>query len=500
MKKLTAIAIVVLGMVQTSCREDFLDQTDPTRIGTGVFYQNETQLKQAVNGVYSQLQTITNTAYLFGEFQTDNTTVDLNPLDRGGAGGWEAFEYSTVNSGNGEIAGLWNQYYATLYNVNLTLEKLPAATVADGPKKEVEGQLKFIRGYLYFNLVQLFGDVVLVTKTVATPDEAFALVRSPQADVWNQVETDLKEAADLLPAKYSAAIDLGRATKGAALSLLGKTYLTRKKYADAVTTLKQVTTLGYALNASYAENFNTARKNGIESIFEIQYQGDNDLGEWSNFTYVFAPRLSSNAVTGFSTVVPSGRNIPTNDIIAAYEPGDLRKDASLKTEYVLNGKTVVIPYVVKFNHAHTIAGRTNDNWPVLRYADVLLMLAESINEASGPTTEALDYLNQIRKRAGLKELAGLTKDTFRTAVLKERRLELAFENHRWFDLKRTMTPAQWVAFMNAHGAREKAKPTVDRGGVAFNALDYIFTENEYFLPIPAPQILINAKLTQNPGY
>jgi hypothetical protein len=128
------------------------------------------------------------------------------------------------------------------------------------------------------------------------------------------------------------------------------------------------------------------------------------------------------------------------------------------------------------------------------------MLAESINEASGPNAEAYDYLNQVRKRAGLAAVDGLSKDAFRTAVLKERRIELAFENHRWFDLQRTNTPTQLAAFMNAHGALEKVSPTVARGGIAFNALDYQYSDFEYYLPIPAPQILINKNLAQNPGY
>jgi len=502
MKNITVIGIIVMGLFQSSCNEDFLNQTDPTKVGVDVFYQNEAQVKQALNGVYGTLQGITNTAYLFGEFQTDNTTVDLNPSDRGGAGGWEAFEYSTVNSGNGEIATVWNIYYAALYNLNLTLEKLATSTITDAPKKEVEGQLKFIRAYLYFNLVQYFGDVVIVTNTLATPDPAFDLVRSPQADVWALIQKDLTEAIALLPATYTNAVDKGRATKGAALGLLGKVYLTNKKYAEAVTTLKQVTTLGYSLNAAYADNFDPSpsKKNGVESLFEIQYQGDNDLGEQSSFEYVFAPRVSKGAVTGYSAGANGGRNAPTNDIIEAYEKGDLRKDASLKTSFTLDGVVYPVTYVTKFNYPHTIVQRTNTNWPILRYADVLLMLAESINEQSGPTGEALGYLNQIRKRAGLADLAGLDKTAFRTAVLKERRLELAFENHRWFDLKRTMTPAEWAAFMNAHGAREKAKPTIARGNVPFNSTDYIFSDFEYYLPLPAPQILINAKLAQNPGY
>jgi starch-binding outer membrane protein, SusD/RagB family len=161
---------------------------------------------------------------------------------------------------------------------------------------------------------------------------------------------------------------------------------------------------------------------------------------------------------------------------------------------------VPVPFINKYRYQHTIAGRTDNNWPVLRYADVLLMLAEAINEQSGPTTEAYGYLNQVRKRAGLAEAAGLDKGAFRNKVLQERRVELAFENHRWFDLKRTKTPAELAQFMNAYAAKEKANPTVPRGGVAFNALDYVFAENEYVFPIPAPQILINEKLTQNQGY
>lgn len=499
MKKVTILGIA-MALCLSSCSEDFLNQTDPTKVEVDLFYKNEAQVKQAVSGVYSQVQALTNTAYLFGEFQTDNTTVDLNPSDRGGAGGWEAFEFSTINSGNGEIANLWNGYYAAMYNCNLTLEKMVNAEMTEASRKEAEGQLKFLRAYMYFHLVQYFGEVIIVTSTLEIPDPAFDLVRSPQADVWGQIEKDLKDAAAALPVKYAAAGDLGRATKGAALSLLGKSYLIQKKYADAATTLKEVTTLGYALHANYANNFNPNTKNGIESIFEIQYQGDNDNGEWSNFEYVFAPRVSKGAVTGFSAGSNGGRNVPTNDIMAAYEKGDLRKDISLKPTFKLDTTTYKVPHVIKYNYPHTIVNRTNTNWPVLRYADVLLMLAEVINEQSGPTAEALDYVNQIRKRAGLADLAITDKVAFRAAVLKERRLELAFENHRWFDLKRTKTPAEWAAFMNAHGAQERANPTVARGNVPFNSTDYVYTENEYVLPLPAPQILINPKLTQNPGY
>jgi hypothetical protein len=497
MKKI--IFLITLGLAQFSCQEDFLNTTDPTRIGRDLFYQNQTQFEQALNGVYGQLQTITNSAYIQQEFSTDNTTLDFNPLDRGGAAGWEAFEFSTVNQGNGEINTLWNNHYATMYNINFALEKLVTANFDAAAKGAIEGQLKFMRAYHYFNLTRYFGDVVLATKTLSNPNEAFDLIRSPQADVYKQIITDLSDAIKVLPLTYPAT-QRGRITKGAAQTLLGKVYLTTKNYPAAVTALREVTTYGYALNANYKDNFDPAKKNGVESIFEVQYQGGNDLGEQSNFAYVFAPRLSQGSVTGFANTTPQGRNIPTNDLISSYETGDLRKDISLKTSYTIGSTTTNIPYVVKFTYPHTITGRTDNNWPVLRYSDALLMLAEAINETSGPSSEALGFLNQVRKRAGLADAAGLSKEALQTAIQKERRVELAFENHRQFDLQRTLTPLQLAAFMNEYGAKEKANPTVPRGGIAFNQLDYVFNDFEYYLPIPAPQILINAKLTQNPGY
>lgn len=497
MKKSALASFVLAGLLFSSC-DDFLTTTDPTKIDKNLFFQNQTQLEQALNGVYGQLQGITNTAYLWGEMASDNTTLDFNPLDRGGAAGWEAIEYGTVNPGNGEIANLYNAHYSALYNVNHTLERLEGSEVDAAVLAVTEGQLKFFRAYYYFNLVRYFGDVILLTNTLNSYNAAFELNRTAQSEVYTQIEKDLNEAVALLPVSYTG--QTGRVTKGAALSLLGKVYLTGKRYDEAVDALRQVLPLGYALVADYADNFDPSAKNGPESVLEVQYQGGNDLGEHSSFSYTFAPRLSGSAVTGWTTVVPSGRNTPTNDMMQAYEAGDLRKEISLKPGYTQDGTFYPVPYVNKYNYPHTIAGRTDTNWPIIRYADVLLMLAEAINELSGPTGEALGFLNQIRQRAGLAPLSGLDKDSFRTAVLKERRLELAFENHRWFDLKRVMTPSEFAGFMNAHGAREKANPTVTRGSIGFSDLDYVFSDFEYLLPIPAPQIQINPELTQNQGY
>ena len=161
---------------------------------------------------------------------------------------------------------------------------------------------------------------------------------------------------------------------------------------------------------------------------------------------------------------------------------------------------MAVPFINKYNNAHSIRGVTNDNWPIIRYSDVLLMLAESINETSGPNTETYDYINAVRTRAKLAPLSGLTKDQFREAVLKERRIELAFENHRWFDLKRTLTPSQMKTLLNIHGEGERAKPTTSRGGIPFSADGYTFEEYQVLFPMPADQIRINPALKQNPGY
>jgi len=488
--------------VVSSCKKDFLDLSDPTSKSADKFYQNEAQIQQAVSGAYSSLQDHVNSQWVFAEMSSDNTTVQLNPSDRGQTDRIEAFEFWNVTATNANIADLYNQSYNALYNINFALSKIDGvAGIADKKKAQYKGELQFMRAYYYFNLVRYFGGVVLITAPLASSSDAFQTARASEADVYTQIIKDLTDAAAGLPAKSElAAADVGRASKGSALGLLGKVYLTIKDYAKAQTTLQQVTALGYSLVPNYADVFATTNKNNSESVFEVQYQGGNNLGEWSSFLYTFAPRNSAGAITGFPTSRPQGWNIPTKNIIAEFEADDKRKDVSLKTGYNnADGVFVPVPFINKYNHAHTIEGRTDDNWPVLRYSDVLLMLAEAINEQTGPAT-AYQYINPVRRRAGLGDLSGLSQDAFRNAIRHERRVELAFENDRWFDLKRGYTNAQMVTILNANGAAEKASPTVDRGGVPFAGNDYKFDGYEALYPIPDRQLFLDKNLVQNPGY
>ena len=499
MKYTKFILILSLSFFSYSCSDTLLDKTDPTKTDASKFYSNLAEIDRAVSGVYGQLQGVIGDQWVYNEMITDNTTVDFNPNDRGQVDRMEAFEFFNLNSANVNIEGMYSRYYNALYNINNTLANIKISAIADTDKDPYIGQLKFLRAYYYFELTQYFGDVILITEPLKTPSEAWGYLRKPQLEIYTQIETDLKDAVVILPEKYNSA-NVGRVTKGAALSLLGKVYLTQKKYSDATSTLNQVLTLGYSLEPSYDDLFNPQKKNGNESIFEVQFQGGNNLEEWSSFIYTFAPRNSGGAVTGWAQSNPGGWNMPTNDIIAAYEEGDLRKNVSVGLDYISPTTNMVIPYIKKYDHPHTIHGRTDDNWPILRYADVLLMLAEAINEETGPSVNAYSYINSVRQRAGLSDLNGLNQASFRDKILKERRVELAFENWRWFDLKRTKTVPELTLFMNNYGTIEKTKPTISRHGIPYGSTDYIFHEYNVVYPIPAREILINNNLTQNIGY
>jgi len=499
-KKVTAILLVLF--LFSSCSKDFLEKENPTQLGEGTFYKTEKQIDQAVIGIYGQLQGIIANQWLFTEFISDNTTLHFDEGDRGQAPNIESLEYWQMNSNTGSIYDMYRATYSVIGNINTTLFKLSEAEAIDATTKaKFEGELKFFRAYYYFLLTEYFGDAIIVTEPVTNPSDAFQFERSPIAAVYTLIESDLDFAVASLP-KTVPSTQAGRVTKGTALTLQGKVWLTRKDFIKAKLALDQVVDLDtYSLLPTYEAIFDPNNKNNAESIFEVQFQGGNDLGESSGFIYNFYPRFTSGEVTGFSGVSGGGWNIPTNDLISAYEAGDLRKEISLSEGYTsIGGDFVPVPFIEKFRHTHSIQGRPDDNWPVFRYADVLLMLAEAINEQSGPTTEAYDYVNEIRDRAGLDAIDGMSKEQFRVAILHERRIELAFENHRWFDLKRTLSTSELVDLLNAHGLAERANPTTSRGSIAFTAGDYIFSPYEVLLPIPERERLVNPNLEQNEGY
>ncbi|MDR1337230.1 MAG: RagB/SusD family nutrient uptake outer membrane protein [Tannerella sp.] len=502
MKKINHIFQILFLFALCGCSGDFLDKSDPMKLNSGSFYQTETQFEQAASGVYSQLQEYVSNAWQCSEMITDNTTVHFNTEDRGQAPGLEAIEYWQINPNTLEQIGPYNLYnglYSYLANINIVLSKLQNATISEASKTGFEGQMRFMRAYYYFQLVQFFGDVIIVTEPITNPDGAWQYERSSVSEVYALIDGDVKFAVDALPVTPGK---VGLPTKGAALTLQGRTLLARRQYAEAIAAFRQVTQSGYQLLPDYADVFDPVKKNHAESIMDVQFQGNNDLGEYSGFLYTFYPRESYGAVIPFPGRNGGGWNIPTLEIIRSYEEGDLRKEVSLKEGYTNNdGEWTPVPYINKYNHPHSIEGRPDDNWPLMRYAEVLLSLAEAINETDGPTAEAYGYLNQIRQRAGLSPVSGLTKEAFREKVLHDRRIELAFENHRWFDLKRTMTQTELAAFMSAYGKYEMANPTTPtRASMAFSSGDFEFEPYETFLPIPSRELRLNPAVKQTEGY
>ena len=349
-------------------------------------------------------------------------------------------------------------------------------------------ECKFIRALMYFNLVRVYGDVPLVLKEISI-SESYDILREPKENVYNQIIADLKEAQDL-PVSYSTAED-GRATQGAAKALLANVYMTLHKYAEAETILAEIINSGrYSLLENtpgslnidgYKNVFSPVNHNSKEGIFEIQFL-KGGYGEGSNYANNFAPENSGTNVVAVGGT--GGNNIPEMDIYNAYEEGDLRRDFSMSLGYYDNRKNnewVESRYVCKFMDVPYQNNDASNNYPVIRYADVILMYAEALNQ-NGKTAEACKYLNMTRRRGfGYQttetspvDLQTTDKAQFALMVEQERRVELAFENHRWFDLIRT---GRAVEVMRSKG--------------------FSLNETNLICPIPQKQIDVNPKLTQN---
>lgn len=457
------ITLLLLVLVLVSCQDKFLELTPDTNGSAGNFYQTKDQFIQAINSAYSPLQGIqNNTMWLLGEVRSDNTSYQLNTGDRSGTPREEIDEFRDIDQ-NANFQTFFNNSYLGISRCNLLLTKIQTATFDQASRNQIEGEARFLRAYYYFNLSRVFGDVPLILKEVTSPEEAFTTAtRVAEAQIVTAVIDDFKIAITKLPAKY-AATDLGRATAGAAKALLGEVYMSQRNYTAAADILKGIETEGgYSLNANYADNFK--RKNSGESIFEVQY-AEGVGSKWSTFIYFFAPFNSGTLTTGYALGAGSaaGWNIPTQNMIDAYEPTDKRLAASINQNFIDPTSKKVVPFIQKYsNPPYLERFNTGDNFIISRLADVLLMQAEAANEAGFPNADAFTLLNRVRIRAGLAAKTSTATDAklrvasqaeFRAAIAQERRVELAFENHRWFDLVRT---GQAVAVMTAHGIAEKA--------------------------------------------
>jgi starch-binding outer membrane protein, SusD/RagB family len=475
--------MIISSLLAGSCKKDFLDLTPISSVTTDNFYQNANDIKNAVNGVYASLQLpgIHINNYIFGDIRSDDT----QPVASGSVTDQDEFDRFYIRTTNPFILARWNDSYRSISRCNAVLDRIGDIDMDDALKSRTIGEMKFIRALIYLHLVRTFGDVPLVLTEIKDPDEGYEYGRNPTAEVYAQIEKDLTDATGVLPVSYTGA-DIGRATQGAAKSLLGKVFLTQKKFSEAAARLKEViASNAYALLPNYADVFRPANKNNKESVFEVQFKSGG-VGEGNPWPNSFSPENSGNAVIAFGG---DGNNQPSLDMVNTYEPNDKRKALSLATSYVnSSGVTIQYNFVKKYYDVPATKNDNGNNIPVIRFADVLLMYAESLNETGyQPAGEAMMYLNEVRARAGLgpKTAADVpNQQAFRLAMEQERRGELAFEGHRWFDLVRT---DRAITVLNS----KKDQLRLVRP----------LTANDMLFPIPQSQIDINKdKITQNPGY
>jgi len=433
------------------------------------FFSNEGEIESGINGVYATLQAqgLYN-LYLpaIGEIPSDNT-FDEVPANDGGRYG-QLDEFTTIPA-NEVITEIWRDAYVGIQAANLVLNRIEDIPFQEeATKKARTGELRFIRALLYFNLVRIYGEVPLVTRETRDPTDYFGQGRSSVAEVYDQILMDLKEAVSLLPQFADVP---GRVTQTAAQALLGRVYVTRKDFVQAETQLEAVVESGiHALEPQPADVFHTENELNAEILFAVQFaSGVNGNTEGSDAFVQFSP---SGTVNG-----AKGHNLPNRDFVTLYQEDDLRKAAYIG----LTDKEV--PFCKKYKQPTTIPEDGESDWIVIRYADVLLMLAEAKNE-NGKLSEAAFYLNQVRNRAGLGAFETTSQSEMDEAIERERRLELIGEGHRWFYLLRT----------------DKAISTINNWFQSNTSLGINIDEHDLLMPIPQSQINTDPALTQNPGY
>lgn len=482
MKKLFIPALVALTAL-AGCKS-FLDRQPLGTIAPANFFQSADDAEASLTSCYDALQGVgaySQDLIIMGEMPSDNCTSanpDVNALDK------IIWSASTT-----QIYNVYQQAYVGVNRANIVLKYVPAVTMDTARRSQILGEARFLRALNYFNLVRAYGGVPLrLSPSENGTSAAINLARASADDVYSQVVADLQRAALQMPGTNP-----NRAGKNAAYALLARVQLTRRNWAAAQAAAQAVT--GVALNSSFKSLF-PAENKGSESLFEVQYDGKTESGNYLPDEVLPSPPASYS--------YPKF-NIPTAELLSFADTVNDRRWAYLgrtnagrdHASYVDAGRGSGNdrgPFVYKWTSTPNFFN-SPDNTYVLRYAETLLTLAEASNEQTGPTGTALNALNLVRQRAGLPALTlaspqAASKPALRVEIDRERRLELAFEGERWFDLLRYARHTQ---------ADASAQHTT-------TALDIIKQQtgaanvNYLVFPIPQAELNTNSLATQNPGY
>lgn len=482
--------LLLMGILAfQACSEDFLDVQPINQINSENFFNSENDYEEALIGAYDLLAS-TYLNVILGEIASDNTLCggeNANDVP-----GWQEIDDMRHSSVNNQLRNLWNWMYAGINRVNYIFEFQDKLDF--NGKEQILGQAAFLRAYYYFELVKWFGDVPLAVDERVNFNDIVSYPRVRTGEVYAQIEADLQFAANALPLRQN---DVWRVSKGAAQSLLGKTLVYQGKYTEAATVLDEVIDSGvYDLYPDYSTLFLQQGENNVESVFEVQYSNIQGAG------FGCLQCSEGNVAVGFSGVrgyngptYQSGFsfNVPVQDLVDQYTPNDLRFKPTIldivafQAEQAAAG--VEVTFSEGFEHTgyynHKYVPRTGEsfqdpnltnatNYRAIRFSDVLLLAAEAHNELGNDDT-AKTYLNRVRARAGLGDITTATGTALADVIFQERRLELAGEGHRFFDLVRT--------------------------GRAADAIPGFTAGKHELFPIPLVEIELAGNIwEQNPGY
>lgn len=453
MKKI--LILLVLGITAFSCSKKKLDLEPISEIGENEFYNNAEEIELATIAIYDGLQNIPLREFALTEMRSDNSRT------KSSEGDWAQFESFTVRSTNQQVGVYWTVNYNVIFRANRVLENL-SVVPAGLLRNQYEGEARFSRALAHFNLVRAYGDVPIMDRTIGI-DESEYFSRDPVESVFSFIIQDLEAASGLLPSKGS--MEFGRATSGAAQALLAKVYLNTGNYGGAESLLGSlIASSSYSLELIYEDIF--YNEGNDEIIFAIPYVND-DINESQDFSF----EMTAGGVR-------SGLNYLTDDFKANLDPLDTARIDVLRNPLVQDE-------VAKYLTSSLNARLCGNDWIVLRLADVYLMHVEAIMAGSLATQnlEAINSFNAIRERVGLSAVpTDGTGEITLEMLLDERRYELAFENHRFYDLVRT---GQAQTVLSDFAASE----------------GYIFNSTDLILPIPQGEINVSGGLlVQNPGY
>lgn len=493
-KIINYLTISILSLLVLRCNDgDFLNEFPISHISVKTFFKTSDQFEQAVNAAYSNLRVLAGDQSLgfdgafwaIGEMRSDNTTFQDNMIDRSGWRFWDLDKF-TMNSQNEIVSVLWNNCYEGIGKCNTVISYSEEKEYDN--KARYIAEVKFLRALYYFTLVKAFGDVPLVAKPATSYNEAFERNKRVSKDsVYTLIINDLDEAKQNLPRNYTKD-QWGRATEGAARTLLAKVLMWRNRYGDAARELETViNSREYSLLEDYSSVFDINNEINKEIIFSIQFiEGTYGLG--SANMYRFTPwNAETKYIPHAQIIARTGMNIPTEDLIDSFEIGDKRL-SMIDTTYIdeENGTYHgnIVPFTKKFwDPNHAVQYVVGTDFPLFRYPHVLLMLAECyLREGGG---DPIPLVNQVRERAGLPPLSTVTLDD----ILHERRVEFHCEADRWDVLVRT---GKAVEIMTAHGQREKANRPVE--------MTDAFTQIKLLFPIPASVRQNDPSIEQNPEY